>query len=296
MNVRKLSLEDEIFMFINNSFLVVFFLMVFYPILYIVSASLSSTDAVMSGEVWLIPVRPTLKGYAAVFRNNSILIGYGNSLYYTVFGTILNLFMTIIAAYPLSRKDFKARNVIMFLFTFTMMFSGGLIPSFLLIKNLNILNTRWAMIIPVAMRVWNVIVTRTYYQSTISNELLEAAQLDGCNDLKFMWYVVIPLSKAISAVMVMFYAVGHWNSFFNALIYLNEKKLYPLQIILRDILIMNSIDTDMLMDPDAQSEMLGLRELLKYALIIVASMPVLCLYPFVQKHFVKGIMIGAIKG
>ena len=213
-------------------------------------------------------------------------------------GTIINITITILAAYPLSRKDFVGRGFWMFLFVFTMMFSGGLIPYYLLIRDLGLLNTRWAMIIPNAMGIWNVILTRTFFQVTIPDELLEASQLDGCSDFRFVRSVVIPLSASIIAVNTLFYAVGHWNSFFDALIFLRDHKLYPLQIILRDILIQNDIDPAQLSMYDVRDAMAreALKVRLKYSLIVVASVPVLIIYPFVQQHFVKGVMIGSIKG
>ena len=288
--------EDRIFDIINTIILSSALIIVAYPLIYVLSASFSSRHAILSGRVWLLPVEPSLEGYQAVFENKSILTGYWNSFIYASIGTLVNVIFTIATAYPLSRKDFKARNILMFLFTFTMIFQGGLIPTYLVVRSLGLINTRAVMIIPLAIGVYQVIIARTYYQTTISNELLEAAKLDGCNDFQFIWVVVIPLSKAITAVLVLFYAVMHWNSFFQAFIYLSKAELFPLQIILRDILIMNQIDANMIVDPEEMEAMLGLAELLKFSLIIVASVPVLCIYPFVQKHFVKGVMIGAIKG
>ncbi|TVY11059.1 carbohydrate ABC transporter permease [Paenibacillus cremeus] len=205
--------------------------------------------------------------------------------------------MTVLAAYPLSRKDLFGRNAYMFLFVFTLMFAGGLIPSYLLVKDLGLLNTRWAILLPGALMVWNMmIITRTYFQTTIPDELLEAAQLDGCNDFQFFGRVVLPLSGPILAVITLFYAVGHWNQFFNALLYLKSQQLYPLQLVLRDILIQNSVVASMLMDVEDAAKREGLRELLKYSLIVVATVPVLIVYPFVQRHFVKGMLIGSLKG
>lgn len=290
---------DKVFLFINNFILIVTFILVAYPLIYIVSSSFSSTSAVMAGKVKLLPVEPTLAGYKAVFENKYILSGYANSFFYTFFGTLINVIVTLLAAYPLSRKDFRQRNIFMFIFSFTMFFNGGLIPTYILINKLGMINTRWVMIVPGALSVWNMIITRTYFQSTISDELLEAAQIDGCSDFKFFAIVVLPLSKAIIAVITLFYAVGHWNAFFSAFIYLSNKKLFPLQLILREILVLNDIDVTMLTNVVNVEEMEakeGLRELLKYSLIIVASVPVLCIYPFVQKYFVKGVMIGSIKG
>ncbi|AEE97004.1 carbohydrate ABC transporter permease [Mahella australiensis] len=296
MGKIKRTRADVIFNAVNNTFLIICLIVVLYPLIYIVSASFSSPQAVTSGKVWLFPVDFSLAGYKAVFENDYILTGYGNTIIYTVVGTAVNLVMTVLAAYPLSRKDFYGRDAFMFLFAFTMIFNGGLIPTYLLVSQLGLINTRWALIIPGAISVWNVIITRTYYQNTIPDELLEAAQLDGCSDIQFIWSVVLPLSKAITAVLVLFYGVGHWNEFFNAFIYLSKKELYPLQIVLRDILIMNSIDPNMVADTELMVAKQGLADLLKYSLIVVASVPVLCIYPFVQKYFVKGVMIGAIKG
>jgi putative aldouronate transport system permease protein len=290
------SRGDRMFNLVNVVILSLFLITVLYPLIYIVSSSFSSTDAVMSGKVFLWPIEPTLDGYEAVFKHKLIWSGYTNSIFYTVAGTIINVTLTIMAAYALSRRDLFGKNVIMFLFVFTMLFSGGLIPSYLLARDIGILDTRWAMLLPSALGIWNLIITRTYFQTTIPDELLEASQLDGCNDFKFLWYVVIPLSGPILAVITLFYAVGHWNQFFNALIYLSKQDLYPLQIILRDVLVQNSVDLSMLADAEDAAKLDGLRELLKYSLIVVASIPVLVIYPFVQKYFVKGIMIGSLKG
>jgi putative aldouronate transport system permease protein len=289
---------DKIFDAVNYALLTIVLVIILYPLIYVFSSSFSSTSAVMAGRVWLLPVEPTLRGYKAISEHKYILSGYANSFYYMFFGTIVNVIMTIMAAYPLSRKDFKARNLIMGLFVFTMFFGGGMIPTYILINQLGLINKRLVMIIPGALSVWNVIITRTYFQTNISDELLEAAQLDGCSDIKFILQVVIPLSGAIIAVITLFYAVGHWNAFFNAFIYLHDKNLFPLQLILREVLILSEIDVSMIasvrMEEIEARE--GIKELLKYSLIVAASLPVLCMYPFVQKYFVKGVMIGAIKG
>ncbi|MEF3306604.1 carbohydrate ABC transporter permease [Paenibacillus sp. GYB003] len=287
---------DKLFTVANYIVLSLFLVTVLYPLIYVASASVSSSDAVIAGEVWLWPVRPTLEGYAAVFRHKLIWSGFMNSVFYTAAGTAINVAMTILAAYPLSRKDFYGKNVFMFLFVFTMMFSGGLIPTYLVVKDLGLLNTVWSMLLPGALGVWNMIITRTYFQTTIPDELLEASQLDGCTDFQFVRKIVLPLSGPIIAVITLFYAVGHWNSYFNALIYLKSQHLFPLQLVLRDILVQNDVDLNMLMDVQEQAKREGLRELLKYSLIVVASVPLLVVYPFVQKYFVKGIMIGSLKG
>ena len=292
----KVSRGDRLFVTVNTSLLAVVLVLVLYPLVFVISSSFSSTDAVIAGRVWLLPVEPSLQGYRAVFEYKQIWSGYYNSAFYMIFGTIINVFMTVLAAYPLSRKDFFGRNVVMGLFTFTILFNGGLIPTYLVVKSLGMLDTRWAMLIPNAVIVFNVIVARTYFQMTIPDELLEASQLDGCSDFRFVAGVVVPLSGPILAVITLWYAVGHWNSYFWALIYLKSAALYPLQIILRNILIMNQVVQEMVVDVELTEAMQGLVELLKYSLIVVASLPVLALYPFVQKYFVRGIMIGSIKG
>jgi len=296
----KESRGDRIFTIVNYTFLSIILFIVLYPMIYIVSCSFSNPSAVTAGKVWLLPVDPTLIGYKTIFEDKDIVTGYANTILYTVCGTILAVALTVLAAYPLSRKDYKLRNPIMLIFTFTMFFSGGLIPTYLLMSSLGLVNTRAVMIIPGALSVYNVIITRTFFQSTIPQELLEASQIDGCSDFVFFGKVVLPLSKAIISVIALFYAVGYWNSYFNALIYLHDRNKYPLQMILREILIQNRMDAEALssgwMSVDDLAARQSLFELLKYSLIIVASVPVLCIYPFVQKYFVKGVMIGAIKG
>ncbi|WP_045517106.1 carbohydrate ABC transporter permease [Neobacillus niacini] len=290
------SRGDRIFTICNYIFLSLLVLSVLYPLIYVLSASLSSTKAVASGRVWLFPVEFSLLGYKTIFEYSKIWVGYGNSMFYMIVGTTVNVILTILAAYPLSRKDFYGRGIFMFLFVFTMMFNGGLIPNYLLVQDLGLLNSRWALIIPNALSVFNVIITMSFFKSTIPNELLESAQLDGCNDFKFLFKIVLPLSAPIIAVISLFYAVGHWNSYFGALIYLRDASLFPLQLILRDILVQNSVDPSMMGDATQLANKIGLQQLLKYSLIVVSSLPVLIAYPFVQRFFVKGVMIGSLKG
>ncbi len=295
--MRK-SRPDVVFTVVNYTLLSIAFLIVIYPIVYIVSASFSSSHAVISGQVVLWPVDPTLDGYRAVFSNPQIGTGYANSFGYALVGTLINIVMTILGAYPLSRRDFVGRNVIMGVFAFTMFFSGGLIPTYLLVRSLGMVNTRWAMVVPGALSIWNLIIARTYFQHNIPADLLEASQLDGCSNARFITSVVVPLSGPIIAVLALWYAVGNWNSYFGALIYLKDARMYPLQLVLRNILILNTPTAAMMgvLDVKKLAEQEALRELLKYSLIVVASLPVLVLYPWAQKYFVKGIMIGAIKG
>jgi putative aldouronate transport system permease protein len=293
----KDSQSDRLFHLLNYTFMTLFFLAVLYPLLYVVSSSFSSPDAVMGGRVRLWPVEPSLIGYKALFEYKPIWRGYMNSIFYTALGTTINVILTILCAYPLSRKDCYGRGPIMLFITFTMIFSGGLIPTYLVISSLGMVNSIWALIIPGAITVWNVIMTRTYFQTTISDEILEAAQMDGCTDFQFVGRIVMPLSKAIIAVITLFYAVDHWNSFFDALIYLRDKNKFPLQMFLRDILVLNAPDTSLVgVDAEAMQEREGVREVLKHGVIIVASLPLLVMYPFVQKYFVQGVMIGSIKG
>jgi putative aldouronate transport system permease protein len=292
----KESADDRLFTILNYIILFIFTITILYPLVYIVSASFSSSTAVVSGRVWLYPVEPTLAGYEAVFKHRLIMSSFLNSVYYTVVGTAINVLFTLIAAYPLSRKDFMPRNGIMALFVFTMMFSGGLIPSYLVVKELGMIDTRWSLLIPGALSVMNMIIARTYFQTTIPDELLEAAQMDGCSDFTFVRKIVLPLSGPIIAVISLFYAVGHWNQYFNALLYLKHQELYPLQLVLRDILVQNEVDASMITDVADQAARDGLRELLKFSLIVVSTLPVLIIYPFIQRHFVKGMMIGSLKG
>jgi len=272
-------------------------LMVLYPLVFVLSASFSDPVRVMNGEMVLWPVGFTLDAYREIFRYDAVWTGYRNTLLYTTVGTIVNVAMTTLAAYPLSRRDLPGRNVLMFGITFTMFFNGGLIPTYLIVRSFGIVDTMWAMIVPTAIATYNLIVMRTYFQNSIPWELQEASLMDGCSNTRLLAHIILPLSKPIIAVMVLFYAVTHWNAFFNALIYLRDDELYPLQLILREILIVSqSAFLDSSGSTFGMTEKLLLAESIKYGLIIVASIPVLILYPFVQKHFVKGVMIGSIKG
>lgn len=288
--------EDRIYYGLSGVFLTLTLLAVAYPLIFVVSASFSSGTAVSSGQVVLWPVDFSLEGYKAVFRNKDIVMAYRNTIFYTVVGTFINVALVMTCAYPLSRPKLKGKNIIMFLFTFTMFFSGGMIPTYILVKDLGMINTVWSMLIPGALSVFNVIIARTFIQSSVPNELYEAASIDGCSDARYFFKMVLPLSKAVIAVIALFSLVGHWNSYFDALIYLNNRSLYPLQIILREILIVSQIDANMLLDPEKQQQMANAADVLKYAFIVVATVPILCVYPFAQKYFVKGVMIGSLKG
>ncbi|GAB1483197.1 carbohydrate ABC transporter permease [Treponema sp.] len=292
----KEMLTDRLFDLLINTFLLGSLLIVLYPLIFIVSSSLSSPQAVMAHRVWFLPVDFDLISYKAVFTNKQIWLGYTNSLIYMAGGTAVSVMLTMLLAYPLSRKEFFGRNIVTKFILFTMLFSGGIIPLYLTVRNLGINDTRWSIILPNAITVWNVIIARTFLQDNISDELYEAAMIDGCSDIRFLFSFVFPLSGAILAVLGLFYAVGQWNKYFDALLYLQSQALYPLQIILRNILIINKNTPSMTMDVEAAIRAQGLSETIRYALIVVASLPLLVLYPFVQRFFVKGVMIGSVKG
>ncbi len=273
-----------------------FALVVFIPLWNIVVSSFSDVNAVLGGRVSLWPVDFSLDGYKAVLSNRDVGTGYLNTLAYTVIGTIVNISVTMICAYPLTRRELPFRGLIMFLFTFTMFFGGGLIASYLNISNLHMINTFWVMILPGAMSVYNMVLARTFIQSSIPNDLMEAARIDGCSYTRYFFKIVLPLSPAILAVLALNYAVGHWNSYFSALIYLRDRSRFPLQLFLREILIANTIDDSLLVDPESNEIRQGLADVLKYALIVISTLPVLCFYPFAQRYFMQGIMIGSLKG
>ncbi|MDR1929237.1 MAG: carbohydrate ABC transporter permease [Treponema sp.] len=293
---KKSSVSDKIFYAVIFIILTSFFLIVLYPCVFVVSASFSSGPAVQSGRVVLWPVDFSLEGYKTVFQTSTVWIGFRNSILYTVFGTLINIAMTMTTAYCLSRSDVPGRNGFMLLFTFTMFFNGGMIPAYMLIQSLHMLNTPWAILIPGAIGVYNMIIARTFIQNSIPGEMLDAAKIDGCGDLMYYLRIVLPLSKAIIAVLVLFYGVGHWNAYFNAMIYLHSKNIYPLTIFLRDILMASQIDPSTVSDPEAQMRLAEAAAVIKYALIVVTMVPVIIIYPFVQKYFVKGVMIGSVKG
>ncbi|WP_314068116.1 carbohydrate ABC transporter permease [uncultured Vagococcus sp.] len=292
------SKEDKLFDVFNTLLITVIVLLIFYPILFVVSASLSDPTKIFDSPILLWPKGFTLNGYKKVFENRDIWIGFKNAVIYTGLGTMINVLMTTLAAYPLSRRDFKGRNIITFLFTFTMFFSGGLIPTYLVNQKLGIINTIWVMILPGAVGVYNMIIMRTYFQQNIPRELEESAFIDGCTDMQLLWKVVLPLSTPIIAVMMMFYGVGRWNGYFDAMIYLSDRELFPLQLILREILIQNQMGdaaNQQIMSSN-QAEVSMIKQTIKYSVVVISSVPVLLFYPIVAKYFEKGIMVGAIKG
>ena len=291
---------DKTFNIINLSILMVLLVVTIYPLWFVLCASISNPDLVNAGKMIFLPKEISFDGYTNIFGDPRILRGYGNSIFYTVAGTMLNLFVTLPAAYALARKDFVGNKFFTMMFLFTMFFSGGLIPTYMTINNLGLRNTPWVMIIIGATSMTNIILSRTFFYSNIPDEITEAAQIDGCSNFRLFLQVILPLSKPIIAVMALFFAVNHWNGYFVAMIYLTDKNLQPLQIVLREILVQSEFNAQMLLigsnDATALASELKVAEQIKYALVVVSTLPVMCIYPFVQKHFVKGVMIGAVKG
>jgi ABC-type glycerol-3-phosphate transport system permease component len=288
---------DKIFLVGVKIMLWLALIVVAVPLVYIVANSFSSPSAVSAGRVLFWPIEPSIRAYKEAFSDPLIMKGYLNSFIYAIGGTLISVTLTIAIAYPLSRRTFFGRNVIMSVLIFTMLFSGGLIPTYLVVQDLGMLNTRWAMVIPSAIGVWQVIIARTFFRSTIPDELYEAATIDGASDLRFLWSIVLPLSKPVIAVIALMYAIFQWNSYFDALIYLKDPGLYPLQIVLRNVLILNTLTGSTTTTNLAQQlEQQQLANVLKYALIVISSLPVLIIYPFVARHFTKGVMVGAVKG
>ncbi|MBR7040663.1 MAG: carbohydrate ABC transporter permease [Clostridia bacterium] len=271
-----------------------------YPLYFVIISSFSDPIEVSAGKVVLAPVGFTLDGYTEVFKTKTVMRGFRNSLIITVMGTLINLLVTIPTSYALSRPDFSLKRPITLFYILTMFVGGGMMPTYVIVRDTGLLDTWWALILPGCLGVYNMIVARTFFKTNIPQELMEAAKLDGCGNTKFFLYVVLPLSGAITAILCLYYGVGHWNSYFSALIYIQKRELWPLQLELRNILVLNSnVQTKQVM---TEAELLekrrleALKEMMKYSLIIISSIPVLIIYPFVQKHFVKGVMIGSVKG
>ena len=293
---RHRTWDDKVLFSITNIMLLFVLIITAYPLIYVVSCSFSSGSAVSSGQVFLWPVGFTIQGYKIIFSYKAVWTGFANTIFYTVAGTIVNLVSTVLIAYPLSRPNYQGRKGLLLLCTFSMMFAAGMVPKYMLISSLGLINNRLVMIIDGAWSISNMILMRTFFQNSIPGELIEAARLDGCSELRTLWKVVLPLSKAIMAVITLYYAVGHWNAYFNAMLYLRDRDKYPLQIVLRDILNASKIDLSEIEDPELLKEMAGAADLMKYALIVVTSAPVIAAYPFVQKFFKKGVMLGSLKG
>ncbi|WP_426452822.1 carbohydrate ABC transporter permease [Paenibacillus sp. S-38] len=291
------SRNDLIFDVLNYFVLSVIALIVLYPLYFVFIASISNPTAVLNGEMWIWPKGITMEGYSRIIQEGSIWRGYQNTILYTSVGTAINVLLTVLAGYALSRKDLYGRSTIMVYLLITMFFSGGLIPTYLVIKKLHLINTMWALILPKAVSLFNVIIARSFFQDTIPVELLEAAKMDGCSDVTFFAKIVLPLSKAIIAVLALFYAVGYWNSFFDALIYLGDERMYPLQLVLRNLLVIqNELASQFVTDVESAEVQQRVASLLKYGVIVIASLPLLVVYPFIQRYFVQGVMIGSVKG
>ena len=292
----KDAASDKVFFVINALFLGLMALIVLYPIYFIVIASFSDPDAVLGGQVVLWPVQLNFEGYQKVMQRADIWTGYGNTILYTLATVVLSLLVTIPGGWALSRKTTPGKKFWMLFFIIPMFFGGGLIPFYNVMSSLHLINSPWAIILPSVLSVWNLFMCKTFFESSIPEGMLEAAKIDGSGTFRTFFSIVLPLSKAVIAVITLYYAVGHWNAYFNAMLYLSNRDLYPLQLILRDILVSSKVDLTEITDPELLAAMMGLENLLKYAVIVVSSLPIIAVYPFVQKYFIKGVMIGSVKG
>ncbi|MBD1222395.1 carbohydrate ABC transporter permease [Virgibacillus halodenitrificans] len=297
--MSRFSLSDQAFDRLNFLFVLFITLIIIYPLIFVISASISDPQAVNSGKMWLWPVDMTFDGFARVFQNDAIWIGYRNTIIYTVVGVLIHLFILLPSAYALSRKELMAKKLFLWFILFTMLFNGGLIPTYLVVKNLGMVNTMWSIVIPGVIGAWSVLVARTFFQQTIPDQLVEASKIDGASDFYLFMKVVLPLSMPIIAVMALFHAVALWNQYFNALIYLSDEHLFPLQLILRQILILNEVSADSAATAagaaQSFSDQIKTASLVKYAVIIVSALPLLIVYPLLQRFFVKGVLIGSVK-
>ena len=294
-NRVRQSTDDRIFDAVVTTIGVLIMLIVLIPLIFVISASFSDPDLVLRGKVLLIPKGITFRAYTLVFENNEIWVGYKNTLLYTFAGTAINIVLTVMAAYPLSRREMVGRRFFTLVVLFTMYFNGGLIPTYLLVRNLGMYNTVWAILIPGAISTYNLIVAKSFFEQSIPQELYESARLDGCGSLRTLISIVLPLSKAILAVLVLYYGVAHWNAYFNALIYLRDTSKHPLQVVLRNILLLGQTE-QMGSNDVGMGEKIKMVEAIKYSVIVVSSVPILLLYPLAQRYFVSGVMIGAVKG
>ena len=293
----KNTAVDRAFIAVNYTLLTLCFLLVLYPLYYVVCASVSDPVEVNLGHVFLYPRGFSMEGYHKVFAYQPVWIGYRNTIFYTVVGTAISLAVTLSCAYALTRKELLGRGFFMMVITITMFFGGGLIPTYLVVREMHMINTVWAILLLGATSAYNIIVTRTFMGSSIPGEIQESAMIDGATDFGIFFRIVLPLSMPIIAVMTLFFGVGRWNSYFNELIYLNDSKLYSLQLYLREILVRNQISEIMSAeDAEAAAEQARVAEIMKFSLIIVSTVPIMCVYPFLQKFFIKGVMLGAVKG
>ncbi len=295
--VKKMRGSDRVIEFVMLLMILLFVIIVLYPLYYVVVASVSDPYDVYAGKTFFFPSQFTLEGYQKVFKESAIFKGYINSILYTIVGTVVTTALVFTTAFPLSRKEMPGRNAVMIFYLITMYFTGGLIPTYIVVSKTGLLNSMWALILPGGVSVFNVIVTRTYFESSIPQDVLEAAKIDGCGYLKTFWEIVLPLSKPVMAVMVVFAMVAFWNDWFTALIYMSDKDKYPLQLALRQILVQSQALASALSGMDGgYAEANRITELIKFASIVVGAAPMLIIYPFVQKYFEKGFMIGAVKG
>lgn len=292
----RTSNGDRVLDTVFTIILAIYLLILIYPLVFVLSSSFSSGDAVSNGQVLLWPVNFSLEGYKLVFENKEIWRAYGNTIFYTVAGTMLSLFLTILAAYPMSRRNFQGKGFFGILFMIPMFFSGGLIPTYILATNLKIVGTRWPMILMNALNIYNMIIMRTFFQNTVPEDLYEAAKLDGSSDIQYLLRILLPLSKPVISVICMYYAVAIWNNYFTGMIYVRTQEFMPLQNILRQILNSVKIDLSTVQDPQMIAQNQYLANVMKYALVVVSTVPILTVYPFIQKYFTKGVMIGSVKG
>lgn len=290
----RMSRGDRIFGLVNAALLWIVSIIMLYPLLYVVACSLSDPLSVVQSKIKLLPQGATLAAYERVFRNEMIMSGYKNTLVYTLLGTAINVVITLMTAYPLSRPDLVGKKAVNSMIAFTMLFSGGMVPTFLVVKDLGLMDSVWAIVLPGAMSAWNMFIVKNYYMTSIPRELIEAADVDGASDIRAYLSIVTPLSAPIVAVMVLYYGVGHWNAYFDALLYLRDKARYPLQLVIRTFF--TASDYAEQGGGSGDTAMLLINETMKYALIVIASAPILCLYPLLQRYFIKGVMLGAIKG
>lgn len=287
------TFTDRMFMAVISILLLTITAIVLVPLIHIVASSFSSPQAVLGGQVGLWPVDFTMRGYQVALSNPRIVSGFLNTLFYTAAGTLVSVVLTVMIAYPLSRPDLPGRRIILALLIFTMLFQGGLIPTFLVVKSLGMLDTRWALIIPNAVGVWQVLIATTYFKETIPGELYQAARVDGASDFQYLTRIALPLAKPMLAVIALMYGIGQWNSYFDALLYVRDPNLYPLQLVLRDILILNQQSSGDVLDMVERQQV---AQLLKFSLVVISTVPVLLFYPFVAKYFAKGMMVGSVKG
>ena len=292
MKKKKISRFDVVL----TIFSLIVLLITVYPLYFVVIASISEPHLVSTGAVFFVPKGITWEGYQKVLKDSEIWIGYRNTIFYTVAGTLLNLGITLPAAYALSRKELAGRRWIMLYFTFTMFFNGGMIPTYMLVRDLKLVNTPWALLLPTILNVFNLIIARTFFESTLPDAMIEAATIDGASNAKTFFSIVLPLSPAIIAVLILYYGLAHWNSYFNAMIYISDQSLQTLQVIIKNIMAAIDVTTTDGLSPEVIAERIKTKELVKYAVVVVSTVPALAIFPFVQKYFVKGVMVGAIKG